>query len=177
MLFLFFVAFVSLAILNMLTGIFTEKAIKVASSDKAGVLLEHLDSERELVEELIRTFLTMSQHSEEHESMSDVHENATLSREVFLESMNDPAMRARFAVMDLNIWDVDQFYTMLASLSSEGQVTFSSFVSGCMQLKGEAKNIHIHQLYFSVSRLQDELSTIRAGLGQCDSSRQSRISV
>merc|ERR1719487_1045274 len=58
--FIFFIAFVSLAVLNMLTGIFTEKAIRVASSDKAGVLLEHLQNEREMVEELCRTFLSIS---------------------------------------------------------------------------------------------------------------------
>lgn len=151
-LFLFFVAFVLLAVLNILTGIFTEKAHKIYAADKAGVLLERLDSEREMVEELCRTFCMMSG--------KDFHEHAILPKEQFLRSLDDPAMRARFTVMDLHIWDGLQFYKMLSSLSEGGDVTFHSFVSGCMQLKGPAKNISSYALSVSITGLYQRLRSI-----------------
>ncbi len=50
-LFLLFTAFILLAVLNIMTGIFVDRAIRISSEDRDGLILEKLHNERKMVED------------------------------------------------------------------------------------------------------------------------------
>mmetsp|Transcript_59838 Transcript_59838/g.104091 ORF Transcript_59838/g.104091 Transcript_59838/m.104091 type:complete len:96 (-) Transcript_59838:26-313(-) len=68
--------------------------------------------------------------------------------------MGSPVMRARLAVLDLEIWDSHQFFKMLCSISKSHDVDLQSFVTGCMQLRGQAKRLTLQAVHQDVQRMK-----------------------
>merc|ERR1711865_1335586 len=91
-----------------------------------GMMAEKLFYERKMVEDLTRLFCMISGNS--------VAESGALTKSQFEEALSLPAMRMRFAVMGLEIWDASRFYSLLSSMSADGTIDAHVFVVGCMQL-------------------------------------------
>jgi len=145
-LFLFFIVFVILALLNILTGIFVDRAFKAVADDKDGMALEKLHTDRAVVRDLCRLYCAMTGE--------DIDSPATISSDTFQLFMGSPVMRARLAVLDLEIWDSHQFFKMLCSISKSHDVDLQSFVTGCMQLRGQAKRLTLQAVHQDVQRMK-----------------------
>jgi hypothetical protein len=145
-LFLFFIAFIILALLNILTGIFVDRAMKASAEDKDGEAIALLKQEREIVSDLCRLHCVMSG--------SHVGDNGTLSFQEFEKHIASPAMRARFAVLGLEIWDSKIFFDMLRVLGSKDDVDVRTFVAGCMQLRGPSQRLGVQALTSKVVMLE-----------------------
>lgn len=150
-LFLFFIIFVFLALLNILTGIFVDRAFKAVADDKDGMALEKLYTDRAVVADLCRLYCAMTGE--------DIDAPVSISSDTFHTFMSSPVMRARLAVLDLEIWDAEQFFKMLCSISRSHDVDLQSFVTGCMQLRGDAKRITMQAVLADVQRIKRTLST------------------
>merc|ERR1712216_1382 len=147
--FLFFTAFFILAVMNIVTGVFVDRAMKVSHEDFDGMVLERLNYERHMVKDLVRTYMAIMDTP-----IEEVANAPVMSQKDFSEHMTQsPTLKARFAVMGLEIWQPSAFYKLLAELSPRNQVDLPSFVSGCMQLRKEGRAIVLHGLEAGMARL------------------------
>lgn len=151
-LFLFFIAFVILALLNILTGLFVDRAMRGVAEDKDGMAIEKLHSDRAVVADLCKIFAAMTGQ--------DLDKECVVSEEQFKAFMHSPVMRARLAVLDLDIWDSQKFFRILSSISHSSEVDLGSFVTGCMQLRGLARRVNLHHVHEDVRDLKH---AIKAG--------------
>mmetsp|Transcript_91535 Transcript_91535/g.144652 ORF Transcript_91535/g.144652 Transcript_91535/m.144652 type:complete len:757 (-) Transcript_91535:32-2302(-) len=143
--FLFFIAFIILALLNILTGIFVDSAMKVTAEDKDGEAVAKLAAERSTVLDLAKLHCVLSG--------KNVEDNGTITLDQFEICMASPAMRARFSVMGLEIWDSKEFFQQLVVLGDSEEVDLRTFVAGCMQMRGSAQRLGLQTLIGQVSHL------------------------
>merc|ERR1719324_1358733 len=76
--------------------------------------------------------------------------------------MSSPAMRARMAVLGLEIWDSRDFFEMLKGLGNTEKVDLRTFVSGCMQMRGPAQRITMLDVLKQVTALTTHRGSARA---------------
>merc|ERR1739847_141184 len=74
--FIFFIAFVIIAALNILTGVFVEQAMTIGKNDTHGHIMEEVDRERTLVKDFARLFFSIKGEKK-------IDTNATISLEEF----------------------------------------------------------------------------------------------
>lgn len=160
-LFLIFIAFVLIALLNILTGIFVDRAFKAVANDKDGMALEHLHQDRQVVADLCRLHCAITG--------KDIDAGATISADAWRQFTGSPVMRARLAVLDLEIWDSSQFFNMLTSINGKKEVDLPDFVVGCMQLRGLAKRVSTQAIHADLKMMRKTLRRLGdrvAGLGK-----------
>jgi len=71
-----------------------------------------------------------------------------------MDHIKDPEVKEFFAARDMDLKDADLFFRMLSSLGVENQeIEVSTFVAGCLKLRGVAANIDIQALHFDMRSL------------------------
>jgi len=148
-LYLFFIGFCYLALMNILTGLFVDRTFKAVAHDHDGLALEKLHADRGVVADLCRLYCAMSG--------ADIDAPSTITMDTFRDFLSSPVMRARLSVLDLEVWDSGQFFEMLTSISRTNELDLQSWVTGCMQLRGFARRISLQALHADVQRLKKYL--------------------
>eukprot|EP00931_Biecheleriopsis_adriatica_P020565 TRINITY_DN13701_c0_g1_i2.p1 TRINITY_DN13701_c0_g1~~TRINITY_DN13701_c0_g1_i2.p1 ORF type:complete len:590 (-),score=105.87 TRINITY_DN13701_c0_g1_i2:149-1873(-) len=152
--YLFFVAFVNISFMNIVTGLFIEKAMKLAQPDLDAQALEEYREETSWAEEM-RSIA---------KEFIGVNSDGALTKAEFAKFVRHPLMRAKFTVLGVTINDAKMFYNMLAAAinSSDGTVPLESFVDGCLRLRGAATSIDLQTLAFKFHKIQDSQQEFRA---------------
>jgi len=151
-LFLFFIAFVILALLNILTGLFVDRAMKGVAEDKDGMVLERLHSDRVLVTDLCRLFCGMTGE--------DLDGDSTISETRFINFLRSPVARARLSVLGMDIWDSAQFFQLLVATSGADEIDLQGWVTGCMQLRGFAKRLSMQHVLTECAEIKTMLKAL-----------------
>ncbi|CAE7806524.1 scn4aa [Symbiodinium sp. CCMP2592] len=154
--FLFYIGFCLVGLLNVVTGIFVDSAVTTRTED------EVVDSYREDLQrtsdEVQRIFhsadvgdsgrLTLEAGPEEQkQSMRTCHWKA------FSRCLKQNAwVAAYFAGLDIGADDAGTIFTLMDTNGS-GDITVEEFVQGTMKLKGHAKSIDIFAIMFDMTRL------------------------
>jgi len=133
--FLFYVAFVQIAVLNILTGVFVENALKLAQPDREAMALEC----RRLEIEEAKALRILGQEI-------DVIGSGTIKATDFYSKIGNDKLKACLQVLGLNINDAQLFFQMLCTTDDE--VDIDEFVKGCMKLKGGATSIDMQSVLF-----------------------------
>lgn len=136
-LFLFFVAFAQFALLNILTGIYVENAMKLAQPDREKLAVSRRKAEITEAGELRRLFKSM-----------DVSKKGCISEEQFMRQLNNANFKARLSLLGLDIKDAELFFKIIASNFDHHEVAIEAFVSGAMRLKGNASALDLQTLTF-----------------------------
>jgi len=144
--FLLYMLFVWLALTNIITSIFVDKAMKLAKPDMEDVLLEMRKEDLESAKDLKAIFEEL-----------DLNKSNTLTRDEFDRVMQDVRIEAFFDLKGLSATHAELFFGMLASLSPSGEIDVDTFVNGCLRMKGSALNIDMIALMFRTELLQDRL--------------------
>mmetsp|Transcript_41825 Transcript_41825/g.94076 ORF Transcript_41825/g.94076 Transcript_41825/m.94076 type:complete len:699 (+) Transcript_41825:155-2251(+) len=139
-LYIFFIGFIQIALLNILTGIFVENAMKLAQPDRETLALEQ--RKREIIEAD-----EMMQLCEE----MDMDQSGTINAQEVGAVLRSRRMRAHLAVLGLEIRDAEMFFKMLAAVTENDEVDIHSFVSGCMRMKGNATSLDLQGLGFQTA--------------------------
>jgi hypothetical protein len=136
-----FIALTQLAVLNILTSIFVENAVKVANGDRDAVIREHLSSEESFIEVMRDMF---------HEA--DTQQCLELTWDQFAKYLSDPRVKAMFTALDLQVTEAQGLFQLL-DLDGNGVVDAEEFVLGCVRLKGGAKSVDTAMLLFENKRM------------------------
>eukprot|EP00927_Polykrikos_kofoidii_P082340 TRINITY_DN8166_c0_g1_i9.p1 TRINITY_DN8166_c0_g1~~TRINITY_DN8166_c0_g1_i9.p1 ORF type:complete len:607 (-),score=85.15 TRINITY_DN8166_c0_g1_i9:9-1829(-) len=140
--FIFFIAFFEIAAWNIVTSIFVEKAMKLAQPDIELLLLEKQRqdlNDRDELKALIRSSLG---------DPGNERDTGRIGLNEFVALTTDTRFLNFFQLRGLDIKDAEMFYEMLASISDTKDVDLSTFVSGCLRMKGFATSIDLHSLSF-----------------------------
>jgi len=135
MVFTVYIAFMVLAMLNVVTGVFVESVLKSQASDRDVVMVNNA---REL-------FSTLD---------GGIH--ATMSWETFKSKLNEPQMIDFFKFIDVDPSEAKGLFKML-DMDDDGGVSAEEFLNGALRLRGHAKSLDVALLIQEVKRIQTRL--------------------
>jgi len=119
--FLSYITLVALAMCNLVTGIFVDKAQMQAIED----------AETRLTSQLEHLF-----------TLTDTDNTGFVDVQKFSTSMSQPEMQDGFKCLDLGVDDATGIFELLDEDGS-GMVDTTAFISGCMRLRGPAKALEM----------------------------------
>eukprot|EP00928_Gymnodinium_smaydae_P007944 TRINITY_DN1284_c0_g2_i2.p1 TRINITY_DN1284_c0_g2~~TRINITY_DN1284_c0_g2_i2.p1 ORF type:complete len:682 (-),score=158.23 TRINITY_DN1284_c0_g2_i2:87-1919(-) len=147
-LYIFFIVFVTLVVLNVMTGIFCESAIDAAQSDKEHVICCQLKDAERYVAELQALFRGW-----------DTSGDGNVTLEEFQAQLEDKRVMALFRSLDIEAEDATEFFKMLDQ-DGGGSVDLSEFIAGCIRLRGGAKAVQLARLEMNGQLLQKKVSQL-----------------
>merc|ERR1719161_3193513 len=148
-LFIFYLNFQSIALLNVVLGLFVDTAMKAAGTDHAAVLAEDADERATLAVEILKLFRSVD--------ASGGGDGLIDSEELEL-SFSFPTFQAFLQQMELDESEITQLYTMLCK--HQGSVFAEDLVAGCFRVGRSAKSMDVMHLSEQHQELQDRIDAM-----------------
>lgn len=126
-----YIAFSVLALVNVVTGIFVEAAVKYGRES----------SESELMATITQVF-----------QCSDADGSGMISWDEFNQHVDDPKMTAYFKNLGIDLLDAPALF-MLLDADGNGHIEVDEFVTGCLRLRGPARGIDLWTLMYTTRRM------------------------
>lgn len=133
---LFFLGFVQFGILNIITGIFVDTAMKTLTKDSEVLAQEHSRQEAQHANKLTELCRRV-----------DVDLGGRLCREEFEAALRRKHVPTLLTMLGFKRHHVLEFFKHMADDADDGEVDIGEFVKGCMLLKGTATNFDLHKLH------------------------------
>eukprot|EP00927_Polykrikos_kofoidii_P001402 TRINITY_DN10522_c0_g1_i1.p1 TRINITY_DN10522_c0_g1~~TRINITY_DN10522_c0_g1_i1.p1 ORF type:complete len:713 (+),score=133.69 TRINITY_DN10522_c0_g1_i1:63-2201(+) len=155
-----FVILCSMAVLNVVTGVFCQSAIVSAHRDRELViqnLLEHKETHvTNIRDQFYKVFDSMDSNSTGEMSMKE-----------FEQHINDERISSFFVLLDIDASDAWSLFKLLDDDGS-GSIDVEEFVDGCLRLQGQARSIDLakvrHENKFMMKRLAVQINRTDAML-------------
>lgn len=136
--FLLFITFAILALLNVITAVFIQTAIKQTESDVELVVAEEMAHRAEFTAVMQQVFMELDQNN-----------SGALSYEEFEQHIEDEKIMTYLQTLELDATQIRSLF-MLLDVDRTGEVDLEEFVTGCVRLKGGAKNLDMAFLKFQL---------------------------
>eukprot|EP00927_Polykrikos_kofoidii_P029221 TRINITY_DN252_c0_g2_i7.p1 TRINITY_DN252_c0_g2~~TRINITY_DN252_c0_g2_i7.p1 ORF type:complete len:657 (-),score=106.93 TRINITY_DN252_c0_g2_i7:88-2058(-) len=150
--FVAYVALMSIGILNIITGIFVQVAGALAAQDRVILTESQLSADQTLMRTLMKLFPELDKDG------SDM-----ITLEEFEACASDPHNAAYFTALGLDITKSKRFFNLIDQDGS-GQLTVEEFVMGCMRLKGHSKVIDFETLASENLKLRQRMKAVETNL-------------
>jgi len=144
-----FIAFMVLAVLNILTGIFVEHAMQASSGDRDNIVWQHQQEHESFFQDVRQIFLEI-----------DTEDLGVIRWEQFKEHMADPKLEAYFLALDIDAKDAAFFFKLLSGNHLDAGVNFDMFFNGCQRLKGSARMMDVQALACQIKVLFAQVETL-----------------
>eukprot|EP00928_Gymnodinium_smaydae_P054792 TRINITY_DN38500_c0_g1_i1.p1 TRINITY_DN38500_c0_g1~~TRINITY_DN38500_c0_g1_i1.p1 ORF type:complete len:311 (+),score=66.09 TRINITY_DN38500_c0_g1_i1:94-1026(+) len=143
-LFLFFVMFFTIAVWNIITGLFLEKAMGMAKPDLESLAFERQSQDHRDIKELLILCRGL-----------DADGSGLITFDEFADFMRNEQFRVFFDLRGIDIKDTEMFFRMLCSLDGmKDAVDLKTFVAGCLRLRGVPSCIDLHTLGFELKLMR-----------------------
>jgi len=140
-LFIAFMLFIQIAVMNIVTGIFVENAMKYAVPDREAIALQQHKKDLSEAEALRQLCMDI-----------DRDNSGRITLHTFCETYeSNPRLRDHLAVLGLDIYDAQRFFEILSAFHNDEHVDIDSFVSYCLRLRGFATSIDLQNLMLQSS--------------------------
>eukprot|EP00931_Biecheleriopsis_adriatica_P104093 TRINITY_DN78832_c0_g1_i1.p1 TRINITY_DN78832_c0_g1~~TRINITY_DN78832_c0_g1_i1.p1 ORF type:complete len:631 (+),score=132.21 TRINITY_DN78832_c0_g1_i1:58-1893(+) len=133
-----FIAFAVLCLLNVVTGVFVESALKSAKDDHDKYMLRHV---RELFYE------------------ADLDESGQIGWTEFQKQLDNKHMLEFFHNIDVDISEAESVFRLM-DYDGSGSIDLDEFLNGCLNLKGPAKAIDTSALIFETRSIARQCESI-----------------
>lgn len=130
--FIFYLAFFNIAVMNIVTGMFVQAAMKLGQPDTDEQALDTLRCHINGLNQLRAIACEL-----------DVDGDGVLSREELEAFILNPEARSRLEVLDVDARDAETFVNLLAASSGTSAIPVQDFVSSCFRLRGPASAIDL----------------------------------
>ncbi|CAE7555928.1 KCNA1 [Symbiodinium sp. CCMP2592] len=149
-LFHLYIAFCGLAVLNVITGVFVNSAIKTREKDHE-TLMQNMYKLKDLVGDLWKKL--------------DKAGAGKITITEFERMFEEEDMRAFFGAIEMNAMDA---WTLFDSLDADGDhlISFEEFKERCLQLHGPARSVDLFALKQQNNKLWEELMAVQQGTHQ-----------
>mmetsp|Transcript_26120 Transcript_26120/g.47570 ORF Transcript_26120/g.47570 Transcript_26120/m.47570 type:complete len:282 (+) Transcript_26120:2-847(+) len=131
MIFSAYVAFATLVMLNLVTGVFVEGAQRIVQTDK----------DQECIRHVRRLF-----------AVTDQDLSGEISWEEFEAQLNSKRMDAYLKQVDIGKGEAKALFKLLDSDKS-GEVSVEEFVQGCLRLRGPARSMDLNALKYDFDEI------------------------
>eukprot|EP00930_Biecheleria_cincta_P038555 TRINITY_DN26483_c0_g1_i1.p1 TRINITY_DN26483_c0_g1~~TRINITY_DN26483_c0_g1_i1.p1 ORF type:complete len:683 (-),score=154.24 TRINITY_DN26483_c0_g1_i1:122-2170(-) len=145
-LFLFYIGFCSIGLLNVVTGIFVDSAVTTRTEDE--VVENYNEDYRRTCQEVMKVF-----------TEADQDHSGYMNYQEFEQRMADPWVKAYFSGLDIDTSDVRTVFTLM-DVDGDHKISNQEFIDGTMKLKGYAKSIDIYSLLYDNARLSTRLTKL-----------------
>jgi len=135
-LFLFYILFVTVAVLNVLTGIFVDAAIDAAELDRDTVIRESMQTHAAKAKWVAEQFFEV----EEDGSLKD-----SITKEEFERRLENPDIVTRLNLLDIDTSEAQWLFKELDT-SGDNEVSSEELGEGLLKLKGMARSIDMVSL-------------------------------
>lgn len=126
LLMVFYIFFILIAVMNVITGIFVEGAIASAVTDKEELIQDQLNRRDSELAQLRNIF-----------AEGDVDGSGTISKDEFVQHCQSRRVRALLRAIGLDVDQACYFFKILDTHNS-GELPIQELVVSCMRLKGSA---------------------------------------
>lgn len=153
--FVMFIAFVVCAVMNVVTSIFVDKALKAAEGDMDLVIIANNKERQEHIHAVKCVF-----------EKADLDSSGCLTREEFADHFNNPYVQTFFKGLDLDLDGIepDQLFTLL-DFNGDEAIHIDEFISGCCTMKGAARSLDLARLTHNFNKHEDMISNLVVRLG------------
>ncbi|CAE7670060.1 Scn11a [Symbiodinium pilosum] len=141
----FYVAFCSFALLNVMTGVFCNSAIKAAERDHDMVLQSMMQTRKEYQDVVSNLFKKIDERGLGHLTITE-----------FERHFDDDSVQALFEYLQIGAMDA---WTMFISLDKDGDHTINvdEFTERCIQLHGPARSADLFAVRQNCAKLTKDL--------------------
>jgi len=148
LLFVAYIAFSQLAVLNVVTGVVCQTAIESAQQDQDIVVQAQLASKQHFIKQFHALFMKF-----------DKNRSGSITLEEFEDRLQDPHVQDYFSAMELTM---DEAWSLFKLLDADetGVIDIDEFVSGCLRLRGNARSVDVHMLKYESKWTMKRLSSI-----------------
>jgi len=144
MIFMFYIVFTVVGLLNVVTGIFVDSAVCTRTEDE---VIETWKSEQKNTCETLRTIF----------KDGDADCSGAMSLTEFQAHLNNPWVRAYFSGLEIDPSDAVSIFTLIAR-EGHDEVKIDEFIAGMMKLKGHAKSVDVLTLMYDQARQTAQLN-------------------
>jgi len=127
--FALYIAFTVIAMLNIITGVFVESALKSAKADNDTLMIGNM-----------------------REVFNDASTDGKMSWHDFQDQLDKPLMQAYFKAIDVDPSEAKGLFRLI-DIDMDGSIDHEEFLSGCLRLRGNAKALDLNLLLHEVKRL------------------------
>lgn len=131
MIFLSFITFTLLGLLNIITGVFVETALGNSKADQESMILDEIEAKKELLHKLKILFYDI-----------DIENCGAISLNQLSAALNDERMQAYLHAIGLSIDDAHCLFVLL-DRDQQGKVETDEFLNGCLKLLGQASGMEL----------------------------------
>jgi len=139
---IFYIMFTWMSVTNIITGIFVDKAMKLARPDVDQLLYEKHQKDLKDAEEMKNVF-----------ELLDLNRDGKIHFDEFKRCMKNEKLISHCELKGIDIKDTVEFFKMLTCISGQDTLDVDTFVSGCMMMKGVAMTIDLITLKFEMKLL------------------------
>jgi len=136
-----YTAFWMLAMVNVITGVFVETALASASQDADVVIQEELDKRNSYLNDVKGLFME-----------ADEDNSGLMSWQQFHDLVGDPRVAAYLQSLELDVSEASGLFKLLDT-DDGGYVSIEEFLTGCLRLKGSAKEVDVATLLYETKRM------------------------
>lgn len=155
-LFLSFISFAVLALLNLVTAVFINAAMQRSQNDRELAVQQELENKEELVQIIQQVFMEL-----------DTDRSGSLTMEELEKHIEDDKIMAYLRSRQIDISQVKTLFTLLDT-NQTGEVSMDEFVQGIVRLKGVATSMDLAVLSYQVEYMVEVLSELVASHGLGD---------
>lgn len=148
--FSFYIAFVVIGVLNVLTGIFVERASQMSGLDRDLIVQGQLNRDQAFFREMKTIFVE-----------ADLDNSGTVSWEELSEYLMNEEVRAYLAAQQLDSYDARQLFNIL-DVDGTREIGMSDFVLGLWRLRGMAKSVDMVALLMETRALNIKMREFMA---------------
>merc|ERR1712136_570253 len=147
-------ALMTLALLNIVTGIFVNDSIEAAQNDRDLKAIAERERKAHFIQDATRIFQEMVTDS-----------TTILSRKQFEQQFQRPMVRHLFSAMDMDATDAIKVFEAL-DVDGNGALEIDEFVVGCCAIQGPARALDVEVLKVQMRRIMFKLMGIEKILHQ-----------
>eukprot|EP00927_Polykrikos_kofoidii_P064730 TRINITY_DN6022_c0_g3_i1.p1 TRINITY_DN6022_c0_g3~~TRINITY_DN6022_c0_g3_i1.p1 ORF type:complete len:666 (+),score=70.41 TRINITY_DN6022_c0_g3_i1:175-1998(+) len=157
--FIVYLSFVLFALLNVVTGVFCNTAIEMASRDTDMIIAAQMEWDSIIEKDLHKIFHRMTGE-----------ESDRLTLDGWVTSMTDPWITAFLSHLEIEVHHVTSFFSVLDEDNDNG-ISLSEFTEGCKKYKGHARtldtNLMLMEQHKIIKQLNITVLEIHKTLGRC----------
>ncbi|CAE7623527.1 CACNA1B [Symbiodinium sp. CCMP2592] len=143
-----YVAFCLFAVLNVMTGVFCNSAIKGAEKDQEMATQALMVDKHHLKAGLTKLFAEMDRNCD-----------GTVSYKEFKHCLEDERVKTLFEALELGAGDAKQLFKIL-DVNKDDSVGIDEFLEGCTQVRGNARAIDLFTLSTQTNKLRKQMGEI-----------------
>merc|ERR1719502_877671 len=150
--FALYVVFVTLGVLNIVTGFFVD-----------GTMQANVNAREEMLKQAQEKKNTMIQLVGELFTQLDTDQSGKLSFEELDSHLHDEALQEYFCVLEMEPEEAKDLFCLL-DIRGEGEVSITDFTNGCLKIMGAPKNLDICTCLYQSRRMLILLESLSASL-------------